>query len=237
MTYYKIVNNNGVNYIIKNEVAFDKEKIEKLRLKLLSTCSEIVFHKYKTTNPYSIIENEIIRDFKYKEIGKRYGKGYEPDLPEYQVEYYEYIPPVEVLLLKEIIRGDNNSLVYLLDRLNNVNEDIIKISNPKVEELNKLDKEIEIELKNNNISLEEKANKLLNINFKKKLLEEQITLNKNQKPIELYYKEIKSLFIYIPTDMLPLEDLNRVLTFFSYKKDNDKELNKNIHRMLKKNDK
>ena len=140
-------------------------------------------------------------------------------------------------MLKEIIRGDNNSLVYLLDRLNNVNEDIIKISNPKVEELNKLDKEIEIELKNNNISLEEKANKLLNINFKKKLLEEQITLNKNQKPIELYYKEIKSLFIYIPTDMLPLEDLNRVLTFFSYEKDNEKELNKNIHRILKKNDK
>ena len=140
-------------------------------------------------------------------------------------------------MLKEIIRGDNNSLVYLLDRLNNVNEDIIKISNPKVEELNKLDKEIEIELKNNNISLEEKANKLLNINFKKKLLEEQITLNKNQKPIELYYKEIKSLFIYIPTDMLPLEDLNRVLTFFSYEKDNEKELNKNINKILKKNDK
>ena len=45
------------------------------------------------------------------------------------------------------------------------------------------------------------------------------------------------LFIYIPTDMLPLEDLNRVLTFFSYEKDNEKELNKNIHRILKKNDK
>ncbi|MGN1312131.1 MAG: hypothetical protein ACI4U4_03870 [Bacilli bacterium] len=237
MIYYKIVNNNGANYIIKNEVTFDKEKLEKLRLKLLNTCSEIVFHKYKTTNPYSIVENEIIRDFKCKEIGIRHGKGYEPDLPEYQVEYYEYRPPIEVLLLKEIIAGDNNSLVYLLDRLNNVNEDIIKISNPKVEELNKLNKEIEVELKNSNISLEETANKLLNINKKKKSLEEQITLNKNQKPIELYYKEIKSLFIYIPTDMLPLEDLNKVLTFFSYEKDNEKELNKNIHRILKKNDK
>lgn len=237
MTCYKIVNNNGVNYIIKNEITFDKEKLEKLRLKLLNTCSEIVFHKYKTINPYSIVENEIIRDFKCKEIGIRYGKGYYPDLPEYQVEYYEYRTPIEVLLLKEIIAGDNNSLVYLLDRLNNVNEDIIKISNPKVEELNKLNKEIEVELKNSNISLEETANQLLNINKKKKLLEEQITLNKNQKPIELYYKEIKSLFIYIPTDMLLLEDLNKVLTFFSYEKDNEKELNKNIHRILKKNDK
>lgn len=56
MIYYKIVNNNEANYIIKNEVTFDKEK---LRLKLLNTCSEIVFHKYKTTNPYSIEENEI----------------------------------------------------------------------------------------------------------------------------------------------------------------------------------
>lgn len=59
MIYYKIVNNNEINYIIKNEVTFDKEKLEKLRLKLLNTCSEIVFHKYKTTNPYSIVENEI----------------------------------------------------------------------------------------------------------------------------------------------------------------------------------
>ena len=83
---------------------------------------------------------------------------------------------------------------------------------------------------------------LIQLNQLKEKLEEiksYIEINKNQKPVSLYYQSIKESFIFHPVAMLPIKDFNKTLEFFDYdtNRDNyDKKITR-IKSKIKKNDK
>ena len=237
MIYYKVTQNNGMFYIIKNEILFDYNKLTEMRSKLINECSEIFYHEYKCAYPNIAYPNilcdgEFIRNYKYKKVGIKYGKGYAEDLDEYLVSYYEYKPPYIVSLLTGIIKGESNSLICLLDILNNDSELNIGVSSTG--EINLIDEEIK-ELLSSDRDVDEIISKVKNLNDKKKSLEEHTLLNVNQKPVSLYYKSLRALFTYNPIDMIAMEDVDKVLNFFNYQIYNEKEFYKSIKRIKKEN--
>ena len=60
-----------------------------------------------------------------------------------------------------------------------------------------------------------------------------IEINKNQKPVSLYYQSIKESFIFHPVAMLPIKDFNKTLEFFDYDTNRD-NYDKKITIMIKK---
>lgn len=232
MIYYKVTQNNGMFYIIKNEILFDYNKLTEMRSKLINECSEIFYHEYKCAYPNILCDGEFIRNYKYKKVGIKYGKGYAEDLDEYLVSYYEYKPPYIVSLLTGIIKGESNSLICLLDILNNDSELNIGVSSTG--EINLIDEEIK-ELLSSDKDANEIISKVKNLNDKKKSLEKHTLLNVNQKPVSLYYKSLRALFTYNPIDMIAMEDVDKVLNFFNYQIYNEKEFYKSIKRIKKEN--
>lgn len=232
MIYYKVTQNNGMFYIIKNEILFDYNKLTEMRSKLINECSEIFYHEYKCAYPNILCDGEFIRNYKYKKVGIKYGKGYAEDLDKYLVSYYEYKPPYIVSLLTGIIKGESNSLICLLDILNNDSELNIGVSSTG--EINLIDEEIK-ELLSSDRDVDKIISKVKNLNDKKKSLEEHTLLNVNQKPVSLYYKSLRGLFTYNPIDMIAMEDVDKVLNFFNYQTYNEKEFYKSIKRIKKEN--
>ena len=101
-------------------------------------------------------------------------------------------------------------------------------------EINLIDKEIK-ELLSSDKDANEIISKVKNLNDKKKSLEEHTLLNVNQKPVSLYYKNLRALFTYNPIDMIAIEDVDKVLNFFNYQIYNEKEFYKSIKRIKKEN--
>ena len=89
------------------------------------------------------------------------------------------------------------------------------------------------------INLEKGLIQLKQLKEKLEEIKSYIEINKNQKPVSLYYQSIKESFIFHPVAMLPIKDFNKTLEFFDYdtNRDNyDKKITR-IKSKIKKNDK
>ena len=210
MIHYQLIGAVRDPYIEKNKVELKKERLEELKREIILNCSEKKHYKYKTTTIYRKCYDERTINYTSKKIGIKEGRGYDPDLEEYLVEYDELVYPIEAILIERILDDDNEALEELLDIL----------YNPK--------KRPTINEKYTDILAETKEE-----------IKSYIEINKNQKPVSLYYQSIKESFIFHPVAMLPIKDFNKTLEFFDYdtNRDNyDKKITR-IKSKIKKNDK
>ena len=241
MIHYQLIGAVREPYIEKNKVELKKERLEELKREIILNCSEKKHYKYKTTTIYRECYDERTINYTSKKIGIKEGRGYDPDLEEYLVEYDELVYPIEAILIERILDDDNEALEELLDILYNpktrptINEEYTDILAETKEEIVLISKQISA----GEINLEKGLIQLKQLKEKLEKIKSYIELNKNQKPVSLYYQSIKESFIFYPVAMLPIKDFNKTLEFFDYdtNRDNyDKKITR-IKSKIKKNDK
>ena len=218
-----------------------RERLEELKREIILNCSEKKHYKYKTTTIYRKCYDERTINYTSKKIGIKEGRGYDPDLEEYLVEYDELVYPIEAILIERILDDDNEALEELLDILYNpkkrptINEEYTDILAETKEKIVLVSKQISA----GEINLEKGLFQLKQLKEKLEEIKSYIEINKNQKPVSLYYQSIKESFIFHPVAMLPIKDFNKTLEFFDYdtNRDNyDKKITR-IKSKIKKNDK
>lgn len=206
------------NQIEKYEITFNKEELEKFRIKVINDCSEIKHHKYEANRDLMIFNPLIIRNYKSEKKGYIESHDvYSESEIIYQIEYDEYVFPYLVSLIDRLLKEDAmviDEILYpdyslenipIIDRINQVSMELDKIDNLKVYE-------------------------------KKKKLEELIKLidlqklNSTQKSVHDYYDFLKQMLSINLIDTLPIKDFNRVKDFFE-----DKNISKDILFMPKLN--
>ena len=89
MIHYQLIGAVRDPYIEKNKVELKKERLEELKREIILNCSEKKHYKYKTTTIYRKCYDERTINYTSKKIGIKEGRGYDPDLEEYLVEYDE----------------------------------------------------------------------------------------------------------------------------------------------------
>ena len=142
---------------------------EELKREIILNCSEKKHYKYKTTTIYRKCYDERTINYTSKKIGIKEGRGYDPDLEEYLVEYDELVYPIEAILIERILDDDNEALEELLDILYNpktrptINEEYTDILAETKEEIVLISKQIstgEINLEKGLIQLKQLKEKL-----------------------------------------------------------------------------
>lgn len=240
MIHYQLIGAVRDPYIEKYKVELKKERLEELKREIILNCSEKKHYKHKTTTIYRECYDERIINYTSKKIGIKEGRGYEPDLEEYLVEYDELVYPIEAILIERILDDDNTALEELLDI----------ISNPKrVSKENKYqNKLLETKEKRNDICDLVREGKLelsygvlvLNqLDETINSLEDHIERNKDRRPVFDFYQSLRESFIFHNVDMLLLKDFDRTLSFFDYTDDKsvfDNKINR-IKRKILKTDK
>lgn len=193
MKYYNLKD----DVIEKYNVIFDIKEIEKIKNEIINNCSDIEHKKYFSDYCLSFSENDIIRNYYERRTGelKEY---FEETRFIYEYSYDRYIPPYLVNLLNDLLKGKN------------VLEDILTYKVP-----DKLPIDIKIEEK------EEELKDIDDKNTKEKIeklkeyenLLELKKINKNQKPLSMYYDKLVSLFKFELEDTLSIEELKKVESF------------------------
>ena len=235
MIHYQLIGAVRDPYIEKNEVEFKRERLEELKREIILNCSEKKHYKYKTTTIYRECYDERTINYTSKKIGIKEGRGYEPDLEEYLVEYDELVYPIEAILIEKILDDDNEALEELLDMLYNpkkrptLKEEYTDTLNQTKEEIVLISKQIsagEINLEKGLIQLNQ---------FKEKIeeIKSYIEKNKDQKSVNVYYQSIKESFTFHPIAMLPIKEFNKALEFFDYDSNRD-NYDKKITRIKRK---
>lgn len=235
MVHYELIGAVRDPYIEKNEVEFKRERLEELKREIILNCSEKKHYKYKTTTIYRECYDERTINYTSKKIGIKEGRGYEPDLEEYLVEYDELVYPVEVILIERILEGDNEALEELLDMLYNpkkrptVKEEYTDTLNQTKEEIVLISKQISA----GEINLEKGLIQLNQLKEKIEEIKSYIEKNKDQKSVNVYYQSIKESFTFHPIAMLPIKEFNKALEFFDYDSNRD-NYDKKITRIKRK---
>lgn len=241
MVHYELIGAVRDPYIEKNEVELRRERLKELKREIILNCSEKKHRKYKTTTIYRECYDERTINYTSKKIGIKEGRGYEPDLEEYLVEYDELIYPVEAILIERILDDDNEALEELLDMLYNpkkrptVKEEYTDTLNQTKEEIVLISKQISA----GEINLEKGLIQLNQLKEKIEEIKSYIEKNKDQKSVNVYYQSIKESFTFHPIAMLPIKEFNKALEFFDYdtNRDNyDKKITRTKSK-IKKNDK
>lgn len=241
MVHYELIGAVRDPYIEKNEVELRRERLKELKREIILNCSEKKHRKYKTTTIYRECYDERTINYTSKKIGIKEGRGYEPDLEEYLVEYDELIYPVEAILIERILDDDNEALEELLDMLYNpkkrptVKEEYTDTLNQTKEEIVLINKQISA----GEINLEKGLIQLNQLKEKIEEIKSYIEKNKDQKSVNVYYQSIKESFTFHPIAMLPIKEFNKALEFFDYdtNRDNyDKKITRTKSK-IKKNDK
>lgn len=221
MKYYNLKD----DIIEKYNVTFDTKEIQKIKNEIINNCSDIVHMNYFSDYSPSFSKNDIIRNYQERRTGevKEY---FEETRFIYEYSYDRYESPYLVNLLNDLLKGKN------------VLEDILTY---KV--LDSLPIDIKIEKKEKEIKgIDDKNTKLKIEKLKEyeKLLELK-KLNKNQKPLSLYYDKLINLFKFELEDILSIEEVKRVQSFIGVnfllqkgiinyhdsKIDNNKKISKN----------
>lgn len=226
MIYYRIIKLKNETYISKYEVILKKEKLEKIRNEMISSCSQIIHHKYKTTSKPNYYDTHRIINYRDTKTGL---KG------EYLVEYDELIHPLEVNLLSEVIKENNIALEELLDIVYGQDKVVVDTYEyyARLEEAQKEENAIKELLKKGKIDQMIGISKLKLIEEKIKEIELYIKLNKDRKKTSAFYQVIRESFEMIPGEILTTDELKKTLDFFEY--DKDKSLiDKRISRIRKK---
>ena len=194
--------------IVKYEVLFDKEELERLKYEVIEKCSIIEHMDYEDTSSpkmYGILDYLKYRNYSEKKIGViEYNDFYSMPETLYRFTYDKYHFPYLIELIDKIISGDVKIL-----------EDIFNINIKK--ELIPLDKRIE-EV-NNKINKTNNNSTYKKIELLKELsdLLKQKELNKNQENLDKYYNKVRNLITFKKVDTLDYSLLEKVLVFY----DND----------------
>ena len=235
MIHYQLIGAVSDPYIEKNEVEFKRERLEELKREIILNCSEKKHCKYKTTTIYRECYDERTINYTSKKIGIKEGRGYEPDLEEYLVEYDELVYPNEVILIERILEGDNEALEELLDILYNpkkrptVKEEYTETLNQTKENIVLISKQIST----GEINLEKGLFQLKQLKEKVEEIKSHIEKNKDQKPVNIYYQSIRESFTFHPIAMLSIKEFNKALAFFDYDSNRD-NYDKKITRIKRK---
>ena len=201
MYYYQKENEE----IVKYQIILDEDTLKKLRSEIIEKCSLITHKHYKTTNTPNEFDYEHIRNYKENKVGViEYNDFYCTREDEYLVEYDYYDHPKLVSQIEELLSGNTK----VINELNNPNIEYIN-----EEEL--LKEQHKIIKKLNNCKDISKQIELLNKN-QEKLLEykSQRELNKNQIPVEPYYKKVLDCITMKKVNSISIDIVDEYTNFF-----------------------
>ena len=241
MVYYQFIGLKEEGYIQKYYITFNRERLEKIKNEMIFSCSEIRHRKYKTTTKPNYYDTTKIINYSDTKIGIKYGKGYDPDLDEYLVEYDELVHPLIVNLIEGVLNNDNESLDKLLNIVyipskhkENKKNYYIKLRKAEEEK-----KEVSTAIEKGMMSLDLGLSKLNLIKEKIEEINKHIELNRSQKNPSYYYQVIRECFDFGLGEMISIKELEKILGFFGYE-DNEELVGKRItkiRRIIKKTDK
>lgn len=193
MFYFKI----GNEVVLKYQVIYNGEEIEKLREDIIHNCSHIVHREYYNICPPHFTDKSLI--FNYKSMFIREKEYFEETKDLYLYIFDEYEPPYLIKLIDGLLKEETLVLEEIL--------------NYKVEEKISLDEEINLVNQEylNADNVFERQQRLKELES----LLNQKNLNKNQQSTELYYQKLLSLIKFDLIDTLSLSVLERVEAFYS----------------------
>lgn len=185
MNYFKLTENELIRY----EVIFNRHELEQLKSQIISDCSIIVHRKYVgicAPNP----SNPRIKNFDSKIVGLGGTDGKEI---QYLFSYNEYLPPYLDLLIDGLLAGYGEVI-----------DDIInpkyELERPSIEEMiNKVSLEL---CSINDTDIKAKTEKLRELAELTNLKE----LNKNQIPVDRYYKKLQQMIYLKKIGKLPINN-------------------------------
>lgn len=213
--YYFVENKDIVE---KYLVSFDRQEIEKLKIKIINNCSKIVHHEYDGTHGPNQFDYLKIRNYKERFIRIQESRDtlQYPDQKIYHYSYDEYKFPVLVSYINELLIKEN---VLILDKIFNENDEI------KTETYDDKIKKASDELDAvNNLDIDKKRAKLDELQELLKLKK----LNEKQESIDLYVDELKRLITFDLVDTISKIEIDRVNNFFENKADLKKQTNKKL---------
>ena len=194
--------------VIEYEVEIDKEKLLKLREKIIDECSAIEHKKINQVEGLlepSFFEGRDIRNYKERRIGRK-EYFYAPDKDIYEIEYDEYHHTDIVRYIDYLLNGAPLGISLLKDYSSSC-KPITLLKNSELEEKNTIKKELKKPLKEMKISsLKQSINSL-------ELLKEEIELNKNQVSDKIYYDAVMKCITLTEVDRLKKDDIKRIEEF------------------------
>ena len=220
MYYYKKENDE----IVKYQIILDEESLKRLRSEIIEKCSLITHKYYKTTNTPNEFDYEHIRNYKEKKVGViEYNDFYCTTEDEYLVDYYYYEHPKLVNQIEELLSGKTK----IINELKNPNIECVNQEELILKEQQKIIKKL------NNCKNISKQIELLTKN-QEKLLEykKQKELNKNQVPVDSYYKKVLDCITMKKVNSISMNLVNEYINFFISVSSNN--IDENVNKVLEK---
>jgi hypothetical protein len=220
MYYYQKENEE----IVKYHIILDEDNLKKLRSEIIEKCSLITHKNYKTTNTPNEYDYEHIRNYKENKVGViEYNDFYCTKEDEYLVDYDYYEHPKLVSLIEELLSGNTK----IINELKNPNIECINEEEILLKEQQKIIKKL------NNCNDISKQIELLTKN-QQKLLEykKQKELNKNQIPVEPYYKKVLDCITMKKVNSISMDLVNEYTNFFMSVSTNN--IDEKVNKVLEK---
>ena len=211
--------------VMKYDVIFDNEKLNKLKFEIIEKCSLIEHKDYESTvfpKMYGIMDYLKYRNYSEKKVGIReYNDFY--SLPEdiYRLTYDKYNFPYLVELIDKLLSGDITVLEYIYYKRSE--KELIPIDK-KIEALNSVIEKTSNDDTNKKIELLGQLSELI----------KQKEINKNQEDVDEYYKKVRKLIFFREIDTLKRAELERVLEFYNKEIDINQYLDGMILKYIKK---
>lgn len=211
MVYYRI----NKKYLEKQEVVLDEKQLEELRKQIIENCSKIIHIERKDPEGgLDCFDLMHVKNFIKVFVGIReYNDFYSPDENIYLYSYDRYIEPYLATLIGKLLNGD----LSVIEKIENYDLSTYFINEMKEEIKNKevLIKHLE-EIKKQYHNLPDDINELISVAREKlKQIEKELELNKNQKPINEYYKRVLKCISFKTIDKKKLSDIMEIQDFLN----------------------
>lgn len=189
----------------KYKIEVDKQNLESLKIKLINECSVIKHIKEKQrednlTSDYDFIH---IRNYSKRFIERVDNRDFygSPLIDIYEVEYDFYIEPKIVKLIEEVLKGNEEKALELLE----YKEDD-EVHESLQDKLNKL------------LSNEDNFNNTEKFIYETKVLLDDYKNTKYQKPVSIYLNDVKECVKLVLIDEISFKDYLRVYNFIDKEK-------------------
>ncbi len=191
-------------YYLKNEaivekylISFNKEEIEQLKEKIIDECSFIEHKEISSDYFPTFSDKKLIRNLKEIKVGNK--EYFEETRGVYLYSFDQYEPPYLVKLIDRLLNNDEKCISEILNYdiyAKKSIDDKIKLANQELMEINDED-------------IYQKKIKLKELEDLVKSKE----LNKEQRSIEPYHKQLIGLIKFDLVDSMSIDDLNRAIFF------------------------